>query len=63
MLSEFGEYIPDKAVSTPFKPGTVLGCKEVGYDPSIAEQKAVKERGYMRLTGMLKVHFPEDIIS
>ena len=53
MLSEFGMHIPDKEVSTPFKPGAVLGCKEAGYDPPIAEQKAVKERGYMRLVGML----------
>eukprot|EP01048_Picozoa_sp_COSAG05_P000633 COSAG05_NODE_18_length_34957_cov_44.338115_12_plen_81_part_00 len=36
MLSEFGMHVPDKAVSTPFKPGAVLGCKEVGYDPPIA---------------------------
>ena len=53
MLSEFGEYLPDKAVGTPFKPGAVLGCKEAGYEPSLAEQRSVKERGYMRLTGML----------
>ena len=44
MLSEFGQYVPSKTFSTPFKPSTVLGCKEVGYDPSAAEQRIVKER-------------------
>ena len=53
MLGEFGQYCPTTQYKSPFEPNKVLGCKEIGYNPSEAEQKKYREMGYRRLVGML----------
>ena len=51
LCRKFADHLPSKCGRCPIPEGTVLGLKEEGYTPELAEQTEFRELGYLSATG------------